>query len=154
MIVKSPNYNPHMQAPALLARLFLCAAALVLASCGSSIENRISRYPEKFARLPSEHQNLVRQGRIKEGMNKDAVYLAWGTPGSVRMGSEGGQSYESWRFVGHYPVWTDTVIIGHGRGYHGGYYYTDIVPSVGYVPYNAAEVVFKNERVSRWDRQR
>ncbi len=145
-----------MKSPALLARLLLSAAALVLASCGSSVEHRISRYPEKFARLPSEHQSLVRQGRIKEGMNKDAVYLAWGTPGSVRMGSEGGQSYESWRFVGHYPVWNDHVVLGYGPGYgrYRGRYYYDIVPSVDYVPYNAAEVIFKSERVSRWDRQR
>jgi len=143
-----------MQNPAHFARLLLCAAALVLASCGGSIEYRVSRYPEKFARLSSEHQSLVRQGRIKEGMNKDAVYLAWGTPGSVRMGSEGGKAFESWRFVGHYPVWSDTLVVGHGHGYYGGYTYTEIVPTVGYVPYNAAEVVFKDERVSRWERQR
>ena len=144
-----------MHAPAQLARLLLCAAALVLASCGGSIEYRVSRYPEKFARLSPEHQELVRQGRIKEGMNKDAVYLAWGTPGSVRMGSEGGKPFELWRFVGHYPVWTDTFYYGSGYGPYGRrYYYSEIGPSINFVPYNAAEVVFKDERVSRWERQR
>ena len=82
------------------------------------------------------------------------MYLAWGRPGGVRQGSSHGKATETWNYIGHYPVWTDSFTFGYS--YYGRYCgrYFDYGPSVHYVPYNRAQVRFTNDRVSSWDRQR
>ena len=125
-------------------------------SCATTatIEGRIERYPEKYAHLPSSHKPLVREGKIKEGMSKDAVYIAWGTPADVRFGGQGGREFEAWRFAGHYPVWSDPFTFGYARYGSGCGRYYDFGPSVTYVPYTRAKVEFLDGKVSRWERSR
>ena len=139
--------------------LLLPVIALFGASCASTIESRIEKYPQKFASQSNAHKELIREGKIKEGMNKDGVYLAWGTPASVRQGSENGRDFESWSYVGQYPVYSDNLVYRtahyedrYGRHRHASY--VDVVPTVNYLPYNKAEVEFSNGQVKKWDRMR
>jgi len=139
--------------------LFLTAIGMLGVSCASTVESRIEKHPQKYTSQSESHKNLIRQGQIKEGMNKDAVYLAWGAPASVRQGSSNGSEFESWAYLGHYPVYTDQIVYRRGHyddrhGQHRHYAYMDVVPTVNYRPYNKAEVEFSGGRVKKWDRQR
>ena len=67
----------------------ISASALVLTSC-STTETRISNHPEIFQTLSPRDQELVRQGKIREGMSQDAVWVAWGTPDQKGTGHRAG----------------------------------------------------------------
>src|SRR3981081_4368065 len=69
----------------------LVAALLssLLPGC-STVESRIKSNPQIYASLSPADQALVRQGQIREGMSKAAVFLAWGNPDRVRSGSATG----------------------------------------------------------------
>lgn len=64
-------------------------------------EHRISRNPGMFAALPPEHQSLVRQGMVVEGMSMDAVYLAWGSPDRYRESFADGNKRVTWLYLGY-----------------------------------------------------
>lgn len=74
--------------------------AMLLTSCATP-EQRIARNPQMFAMLPPEHQQLVRQGRVTEGMTMDAVYLAWGSPDRYRESLENGGQRVTWLYFGY-----------------------------------------------------
>jgi hypothetical protein len=76
-------------------------AALIasfLAGC-STVESRIESNPQIYASFSPEDQALVRQGRIREGMPKAAVFLAWGNPDRIRSGVRLGHSFEAWVYT-------------------------------------------------------
>ncbi len=75
--------------------LGISAGALILTSC-STTETRISEHPEIFQRLSPRDQGLVSQGKIREGMSQDAVWLAWGTPDRKATGFARGKQMETW----------------------------------------------------------
>src|SRR6186713_451559 len=52
---------------------------LSLTGC-TTVETRIAERPEAFRRLSPTDQTLVQQGRVRDGMSRDAVYIAWGPP--------------------------------------------------------------------------
>src|SRR5204863_8844932 len=68
----------------------ILASALFLSSC-STTETRISGHPEIFQSLSPRDQALVRDGKIREGMSQDAVWLAWGTPDQKGSGTARGR---------------------------------------------------------------
>ena len=81
--------------------------------------DRIGSNPVMFRMLPPEQQSLVQQGRICEGMSKDAVYLAWGNPNAAPvMGQQNGTSYEKWVYLQYQPVVVDTFGFRAGCGFH------------------------------------
>ncbi len=82
------------------ARLFAVVVILLLGGCATP-EMRISSNPAMFASLPPEHQVLVRQGRVAEGMSMDAVYLAWGSPDHYRESLEDGRQRVTWLYLGY-----------------------------------------------------
>lgn len=156
-----------MNAPSLF-RLPQAALAIALAiglvSCTSPIERRIASNPEIYNKLPDSDKTLVSQGRIREGLGKEGVFLAWGRPDDVAGGSSRGVKTEKWTYVSSRPVYTDTFWGGPGWGWGGGFgygrgygYYGAWDPywagygygpsSVTYVPYKAGSVTFKNNRV-------
>lgn len=147
--------------------------ALLLSSCvtSSTVESRIAARPEAYLAVPATHRSLIDQGRIKEGMSKDAVYLSWGAPDAVRESSDNGKRSETWLYESYEPVYTQTVGVGYGGYGYGGYgygrrhrgYYDDCYPygggysfgtEVNYVPHLSRTVEFRGDSVTAWQRQR
>jgi outer membrane protein assembly factor BamE (lipoprotein component of BamABCDE complex) len=56
--------------------------ATLLPGC-STVESRIKSNPQLYASLSPADQALVRQGQIRVGMSKGAVFLAWGNPDRI-----------------------------------------------------------------------
>ena len=73
----------------------LCAGALILASCETT-EERIKQHPEIFQALSAQDQALVSQGKIREGMSQNAVWLAWGNADQKAVGTARGRAVETW----------------------------------------------------------
>lgn len=146
----------------------LCAGligALLLSQCAATPQSRISRNPQIYGELSARDQQSVANGMIREGMTRDAVYLAWGRPDRVSVGSNRGRKIESWTYVGQRPVSTMNVGMGFGwgggpfwgggplgwGGYGwGGYPYWGGGPSVTYIPYTQGVVEFTSGRVTKW----
>jgi hypothetical protein len=138
-------------------------SALVFASCAPSTpEARIAAQPALFDRLPAKQQELVRQGRLEKGMSTDAVYLAWGRPSREYEGNENGAATLRWDYTGSTPVYSNSFYGGWGTGYGYGRYGRYRYPyqaygygqEVTYVPYRRASVLFRNGRVTSWERSR
>ena len=151
-------------------------AAIGLSSCASPVERRITRNPQLFEKLSSKDRALVVRGEIREGMTKEAVFLAWGRADYISGGRDRGAAIDRWEYAGTRPVYTADIGIGFGVGHyhhhqyayghghrHGGYGYSyggmwDPYwggyggPSIAYVPYRAASVDFRQDRVVRFVR--
>lgn len=99
-------------------------SGLVLTGC-ATIENRISEHPEIYNNLSPSDQALVRQGRIREGMTMDGVWVAWGSPEQKGFGRYHGKSSETWIYRAYYNEY-DPYFGGYG-GYgpygYGGFGY-------------------------------
>jgi hypothetical protein len=140
-------------------------SAGVLASCAPSTpEARIAAQPALFAALPAKEKELVRQGQIDKGMGTDAVYLAWGKASREYDGYEGSAKTLRWDYNGTTPAYSNGYFGSFGWGYgrfgpYYGYnpyhfYGVGYGPDVTYVPYRRASVLFRNGRVTSWERSR
>jgi hypothetical protein len=87
----------NMKRQIYLRALTLClsASALILPGC-STTETRISDHPEIFQTLSPRDQELVKAGKIREGMSQNAVWVAWGTPDQKATGVARGNPVETW----------------------------------------------------------
>jgi uncharacterized protein YceK len=141
------------------ARPLLAGVALgilLLSGCSSTrtAAGRIQKYPDRYATLPHSDQALVQQGRVREGMSLDAVYLAWGKPDFVEHGSRNGRRIETWYYSIQEPVFFP----------YAGWYPGFDLSYPGYAPYGfysygagvawnsvpAARVEFVDGSVSSW----
>ena len=77
---------------------FVALFVLFLNGC-STVESRIQSNPQVYGLLSPADQALVRQGRIREGLPKSAVYLAWGSPDRIRSGVRLGHTFEAWTYT-------------------------------------------------------
>jgi hypothetical protein len=115
-------------------------AGVLLAGCATSgtIQSREQERPAAYAALSPDTQALVDQGKIKTGMNEDAVYLAWGNPQQRTEGENEIEHTTTWTYYRSYlqPV----SMLGLHRVYYN--YYP--------VNYASAQVVFTNGIVKRW----
>ena len=100
--------------------LSVALGGLFLAGC-ATIESRISDHPDIYNSLSPHDQELVRQGRIREGMNMGAVWLAWGSPEQKGYGRMRGRSTETWIYRAYYNEY-DPYYGGWGYGYGYPYY--------------------------------
>jgi hypothetical protein len=71
-------------------------------------------------------QALVQQGKIREGMSQDAVYIAWGPPSQRVPGRNRGRIVETWIYdataAGDYPgPFYYGYPYGYGPGFYGSY---------------------------------
>jgi hypothetical protein len=102
--------------------LILSASAIVLTGC-STTETRISEHPEIFQTLSPRDQELVKAGKIREGMSQNAVWLAWGAPDQKATGVASGRPVETWIYNDYYyansPYPYPYGPFGYG-GYFGG----------------------------------
>ncbi len=155
---RQPQNSPTiMKAPFLLRLGLALIAAVVFPQCASTPQTRIENNPQLFSRLSTKDRQLVSSGVIREGMTRDAVFLAWGRPDSVTVGTNRGRETEQWTYVGQRPVRTMNMNMGFGFGGYGGwgpygygYPYWGAGPSVTYIPYTAGVVEFSLGRVTRW----
>lgn len=149
--------------------LLTLGAAIGLTSCASPVERRIERNPEIYNKLSDSDKVLINQGRIREGLSKEGVFLAWGRPDQVAEGSQKGSKIEKWTYVGTQPVYSQSMGwgwggpgwgwgggygYGRGWGYYGAWdpYWGGYGPTVTYVPYKAASVTFRGNRVTEYVR--
>lgn len=123
----------------------------------STPDRRIAANPAVYSALPAKHQELVSKGQICEGMSEDAVFLAWGAPGTPPYeGERNGKRLTRWVYNVSEPVFVDTPPF-YGPYYcpyhgHGAWHYHPYTgPDVVYVPRNAASVVFENGKVVSWE---
>ena len=140
-------------------------SATILASCAPSTPAaRIAAQPAMFNALPAKQKEQVRQGHIDKGMGTDAVYLAWGKASREYDGYEGSTRTLRWDYNGSTPAYSSGYFgaFGWGSGRFGPYYGYNPYhfygvgygPEVTYVPYRRASVLFRNGRVTSWDRSR
>ncbi|MFC5457006.1 hypothetical protein [Prosthecobacter fluviatilis] len=149
----------------------LCLAVIVttfFVQCSSTPRTRIEKNPQMFSKLSSKDRELVSHGLIREGMTRDAVFLAWGRPDSVSVGINRGKESENWTYEGQRPVRSMNMGMGFGYGGfgyggfgypgfggfgpygYGGYPMWGSGTSVTYIPYTAGTADFVNGRVVSW----
>ena len=117
--------------------------------------SRITKNPVMFCVLSPEQQLMVQQGKICEGMSKEAVFLAWGNPNTEPvLGLQNGVSYEKWVYLTYQPVMMNTVGFSSGCWGGGPCYGPAVGTSTAYVPQEAAWVMFENDKVTSWDRRK
>ncbi|MDO5470952.1 MAG: hypothetical protein Q4F38_06585 [Akkermansia sp.] len=144
---------------ALIKHRFILMAAVVLSglslsSCQSSTPaSRIAAHPAMFSALPPAQQSLVRQGRLAEGMSRDAVFLAWGKPnGAPYQAYRNGKNIERWYYKGYQPitVMNDGLYPPFYDGYGWGAYTPYYSSSTMFVPRNVAYAEFINGKLKAW----
>ncbi len=120
--------------------------------------SRIEQRPEVFARLSEQEKQLVMQGDIGKGMDKDAVLLSWGPPAATADGLRGGKRVERWDYEASRPVVTHEFHSGYDSGILGSYTYHGVGagfrPHITFVPYRQSTVWFVGDRVNEWERLR
>ena len=101
---------------------------------------------------------MVANGNITEGMSKDAVFLAWGSPSEIYQLEEDGSEKERWIYTSTRPTHETHVGIGYGIhpryqrwGYDGCIYRG--MPRTSYVSERVAMVVFSGGKVESWERR-
>ena len=144
--------------------VLLLGVGLLLSGCATSrtaqlkrIEKRKQERYDAYAALPPEQKAAVDDGRIKIGMNMDAVHIAWGKPSQIVTGETSEGAMVTWlyqdTYLQSYSYW------GYSPFYHGGYRrgpYHEYYPSPQLVhdfypiPYIRAEVNFENGSVKQW----
>jgi hypothetical protein len=77
---------------------FVGLGCLFLAAC-STVDSRIQEKAAVYSSLSPRDQALVKSGRVREGLPKEAVYIAWGAPAQIRSGSRNGHPYEAWVYT-------------------------------------------------------
>ena len=112
----------NMKRQIYLRALTLClsASALVLSGC-STTETRISDHPEIFQTLSPRDQELVKAGKIREGMSQNAVWVAWGSPDQKATGVARGNPVETWIY-NEYTYANAPYPYPYGPFGYGGYY--------------------------------
>jgi len=128
--------------------LGLATGALILASC-STPQTRISDHPSLYQSLSPRDQALVRYGRIRPGMSRNAVWLAWGSPDRKILANTQGRTTETWIYIGlmTYPYYP------YGYPYidlYDPFYYAEVAPAI---PYPSKVVTFRNGRVVAFQHQ-
>lgn len=126
------------------------------ASTASLREKRVETNPQIFRSLSAEDQALVSQGKLRDGMSKEAVFLAWGRPDDIRQGSKKGVPYETWVYSTHVPHSRSSLSLGYGfTPYYRGYGYPGFgfYPAVttAYIPVKVGQVEFLNGEVVAWE---
>lgn len=142
----------------LLLTVSAAVVALTFVSCAphSTPQSRIVSRTADYEKLSEKHKELVRRGEITEGMGKEAVSLAWGSPDGTVEGLRNGKEMERWDYQGTRSVVTHNVFGGYRSGYGYGYRYSGFGggfgPTISYVPYRKASVWFVRGRVDEWER--
>ena len=130
---------------------FLLLPALWLAGCSTpTIESRKQERATAFAALPADLQADVDAGRIRVGMNADAVYMAWGQPAQILESETAAGHITSWLYEGGWMqeqrYWAYRSV-GTGKHAHAERYLAREYYPRAYI---RAEITFVNGEVSQW----
>lgn len=157
-----------MKTPLFIRLCLAVIAATFFVQCSSTPKTRIEKNPQMFAKLSTHDRQLVSHGLIREGMTRDAVFLAWGRPDAVSVGVNRGRESENWTFEGQRPIRSMSMNMGYGYGGfgyggfgyggfggfgpfgYGGYPMMGSSTSVTYLPYTAGTADFVGGRVVSW----
>jgi hypothetical protein len=96
----------------------LAAGLAVLAGC-STPESRIKENPAAYARLTPEQQQLIKDGKVAIGFDKEMVKLALGDPDRIRERTDANGTSEVWSYVTYEG--DDGLLLY--TGYYHRYYY-------------------------------
>jgi hypothetical protein len=137
-----------------MKHLLLALLSVFLCSCASqNPQTRIQNSRPLYDALSKDHQELVAQGQIAEGMSPSAVYLALGNPDRKSNGRKNGRTFERWDYTSLQPVMVNNFHYGDwggGRRHHGWSGY-GIGQSIEYIPYRSSSVWFLNNKVDSWE---
>jgi hypothetical protein len=130
--------------------LLLLPLAVLMGCKTSTVESRIEERSAAYAGLPAEVRADVDAGRIRVGMNSDAVYMAWGQPAQI-LESETGQGHvTTWLYEGGWMqeqrYWAYRTV---GTGRHAcaeRYLAREYYPRA----YIRAEITFVDGAVNQW----
>ena len=136
-----------------ILKVLAVVGVIVLTGCQTATPaSRISANPVMFRMLSPEQQLMVQQGKICEGMNRDAVYLAWGNPNVPPVkGQQNGKPYEKWVYQAYEPVVVNSVGVGSAFCHALSAYAGTMTTSTAYVPQEIAWVIFENNIVTAWE---
>lgn len=131
---------------------FSAVAALILASCSSTVYDRIEENQSVFNALPESEKVSVSKGEITKGMSPEGVKIAWGEPDATATGVIEGKSSERWLYSdGGGSGWSVGVGAGVGRARSTGFGLgTGVSIPIGYIPPNYSYVLFKDGKVDEW----
>ena len=160
MPVDGVNYIT-MKKTSILSLLSLALVFLASSCAQQTPQSRIQANPALFAKIPDSQKQSAKQGRIKKGMTKDAVFIAWGKPHGVTSGNRNGKDFENWVYTRSTPVYRNGFYsrVGYGwggygrrgRGWGGPNYGVGFNPGVRYVQRTAASVSFDHRHtVKEW----
>lgn len=93
----------------------MLAFALTWAACSTPPISRIDEHREAYESWPLEVRQLVLDGHVAPGMTRSMVYLSWGQPHKVAMGTLLGE--ESWLYEEAFidgPVVERRIVIFRG----------------------------------------
>jgi hypothetical protein len=98
----STEYERLLNVPSLVKHALLLLLPLVfLAGCKTStIESRKQERANAYTRLPADQRDDVDAGRIRVGMNADAVYISWGKPAQILEGGTEQGQVTTWLYEG------------------------------------------------------
>ncbi|MCU0788679.1 MAG: hypothetical protein MUC91_10900 [Verrucomicrobia bacterium] len=148
----SAEYEPPVNVPFLVKHaLLLLLPLLFLAGCKTStIDSRKQERAAAYARLPADQRADVDAGRIRVGMNTDAVYISWGKPAQILQGGTEQGQFTTWLYEGGWMqeerYWAYRTV-GTGR-----YACAERYLARDYYPraYISAEVNFQDGVVREW----
>ena len=98
-----------------LLTLLLAGLALVFTAGCQTVDDRIKKNPELFAKLDVETQEKIKQGIIDIGYSFDLVYLALGEPDEKRETVTATGKTEAWIYSTYFQRYDGTAFLGYER---------------------------------------
>jgi hypothetical protein len=134
--------------------LLLIAVVALLTGCAATptLEQRRAQRAAAYAELTAADKALVDAGRIRIGMNEDAVFIAWGKPDEVTESEDQNGLLKQWVYRSFYFTENRYWTYREGPGVAGQpivferFLQTDL-DSRSYI---SAQITFKDGKVVNW----
>jgi hypothetical protein len=102
-----------------------------------------------YQSLSAEDRAAVDRGEIREGMNTNGVFIAWGAPTRILI-NDGTVGLETtWAYYEHWTRKRPRWVLRYSPS---GWVTYDYQPELTSLKYLAKTVVFRDERAVRWQR--
>lgn len=134
--------------------MLLIAVVALLTGCAATptLEQRRAQRAAAYAELTAADKALVDAGRIRIGMNEDAVFIAWGKPDEVTESEDQNGLLKQWVYRSFYFTENRYWTYREGPGVAGQpivferFLQTDL-DSRSYI---SAQITFKDGKVVNW----